>query len=52
MKFSPEMMFEEIDILMRTGKCPRCDALLEFDVREDDWRAHCKNCKTSWGGSI
>jgi Zn finger protein HypA/HybF involved in hydrogenase expression len=52
MTYTAEMMFEEIDLLMRSGNCPRCNSKLNFDVSEDDWEAVCPGCKTTWGGSI
>ena len=52
MSFDPMMMFEEIDILMRSGRCPRCDTELQFEVLEDEWQARCPGCHAGWGGSI
>jgi predicted Zn-ribbon and HTH transcriptional regulator len=52
MTYEPCMMFEEIDLLMRSGRCPRCDVALVFDVQEVEWAARCPGCKTVWGGSI
>jgi predicted Zn-ribbon and HTH transcriptional regulator len=52
MTYEPGMMLEEIDLLMRSGRCPRCNTELQFDVQEDCWDASCPGCKAGWGGSI
>lgn len=51
---SAEMLMEEIDIIMNTGRCPRCNQVLVFDVDEDEWQARCPDpeCHGLWGASI
>jgi hypothetical protein len=47
----PEMVVEEIEIILKTGVCPRCAGTVEFEIEdENDWSARCSNCKTNWGG--
>jgi hypothetical protein len=52
MPMEPEMLFEEIDIVMSSGACPRCNTPLVFDVSVDEWHADCPACGSAWGGSI
>jgi len=52
MAFEPEMMFEEIDIAISTGRCPRCGQVLDQELSSDEWRMSCPGCKTVWGGVI
>jgi hypothetical protein len=52
MTFEPEMMIEEVGILLDTGRCPRCNTPLVFDAEEDKWTASCVACHTHWGGSF
>jgi predicted Zn-ribbon and HTH transcriptional regulator len=50
MAFEPEMMFEEIEIAIETGRCPRCGAVLDQKIKRRSWEMSCPSCKTVWGG--
>jgi hypothetical protein len=50
MGFEPEMMIEEIGIALRTGRCPRCNGEMKFDVSLDEWEGKCLKCGLNVGG--
>lgn len=46
-----DMLVEEVEIVLKTGCCPRCNGEIEFSIDDDgDWDGTCKLCHTSWGG--
>ena len=51
-EMSAQMMFEEIEIAIGSGRCPRCGVPLVCDISDDEWMMTCPGCKAVYGGSL
>lgn len=51
MSASPEMIIEEMEQALQTGRCQRCGSILVYSDNDDEWALTCPGCKAQYGAS-
>jgi len=48
---TPEMLMEDMEVAVETGRCPGCNAPLRFKERKHEVEMWCDACGCMWGFS-